>query len=128
MRRQLAVAGAVDPAVAWDRYEWLETWSSWAPFISSVQASGERLAVGLTGVIRGPAGLQVIFAIDAVDPEARTWHWSVRSGPVALALGHEVLARSRGGCVATLELVGSAPVVLGYTVPATLALTRLVAP
>ncbi len=127
MKRALAVPGPVMPAVAWDRYVRLEQWAQWAPFISGVDASAAVLAAGITGIVRGPAGLRLRFAVDAVDEVARSWRWTVRSGPVALRLGHEVLARSGGGTVATLDLDGPAPVVLAYLAPATLALRRLVA-
>ena len=128
MHRQLAVAGPIAPALAWQRYAVLANWSDWAPFIFGVDASGPLLAAGLTGIVRGPAGLRVVFAVDDVDEVARAWRWTVRSGPVALHLGHEILARPGGGTVATLELEGPAPAVLGYLVPATVALKRLVAP
>lgn len=128
MRRQLAVVGAVAPAVAWERYAVLANWPSWAPLITGVEAGGPALVPGLTGIVRGPAGLRVVFEVDAVDAAARTWAWTVRSGPVTLRLGHEVLARPGGGTVATLDLEGPLPVVLGYVLPATAALRRLVAP
>ncbi len=131
MRRQLAVAGPVLPPIAWDRYARLDDWPTWAPFILGVDADGPVLAAGLTGVVRGPVGIRIAFTVDEVDdadPAARSWRWTVRSGPLVLRLGHEVLARRTGGTVATLDLDGPAPVVLGYLAPATLALRRLVAP
>lgn len=114
--------------MAWRRYTDLDEWSQWAPLISSVDASGRELRPGLSGVVHGPLGVQVIFVVDDVDPEVRSWSWSVRSGPLRLALSHEVVARPTGGSVATLEITGPAPVVLGYLAPARVALTRLVAP
>lgn len=127
MRRHIAAAGEVAPAVAWDRYAVLAEWSTWAPFIFGVDASGSLLAAGLTGIVRGPVGLRVVFVVDEVNEPARSWRWTVRNGPVTLRLGHEVLARPGGGTVATLDLDGPAPVVLAYTAPARFALRRLVA-
>lgn len=125
MRRELAVAGPADPEVVWERYVRIESWPTWAPFISATAASGTELVPGLTGTVHGPLGARVEFVVDAVDSEQRTWRWSVRSGPAALRLGHEVLARAAGGTVATLTLDGLAPVVLGYLPAASLALHRL---
>ena len=127
MRRQLAIPGPVAPAVAWQRYAVPAVWSSWAPFITGVDADGPRLVAGLTGVVRGPAGIRAGFRVDEVDEAARSWWWTVRSGALTLRLGHEVLTRPAGGTVATLTLDGPAPVVLAYLGPAALALRRLVA-
>ena len=60
-------AGEVAPAVAWDRYAVLAEWSTWAPFIFGVDASGSLLAAGLTGIVRGPVGLRVVFVVDEVN-------------------------------------------------------------
>lgn len=128
MRRELAVAGAADAVVVWDRYFRIVNWPTWAPFISGGAASGTVLAPGLTGTVHGPLGLGADFEVDTVDAEERTWRWTVRSGPIRMELGHEVLPRPGGGSVATLELNGPAPIVLGYLLPATIALQRLVRP
>ncbi len=128
MRRELAVAGAADPVATWTRYARVKKWPSWAPFITSVDASGEVLEPGLTGVVGGPLGLRVSFVVTAVDITTRSWAWSVRSGPIAAELEHEVLARPTGGSVATLVLIGPAPVVLAYAPAAFWALRRLTTP
>lgn len=119
------MAGRADPDLVWDRYYRIESWPKWAPFIGRVDTSGEVLEPGLTGVVHGPVGSRISFVVDAVDAAARAWRWSVRCGPVALQLGHEVLARPAGGSVATLTLTGPAPIVLGYRPTAALALRRL---
>ena len=125
MRRELAVAGAADPVVVWDRYFRIVNWPTWAPFISGGAASGTVLTPGLTGTVHGPLGSRAAFEVDAVDSEERTWRWTVRSGPIRMELGHEVLPRPGGGSVATLELNGPAAVVLGYGPAASWALRRL---
>ena len=74
-----------------------------------------------------------VFRIDAVDHEARTWSWSVRSGPLRLSFDHGVdpaegdPGRATGS---TAWLVTHAlwPVAVGYAPLARLALGRLVAP
>ena len=128
MLRSLAVAGGAAPDLVWRRYAELDLWPQWAPFITAVDATERELRVGLSGIVHGPLRVRAVFEVDAVDAVARTWHWSVRSGPLHLDLGHEVIARPGGGTVATLGLQGAAPVVLGYLGPAALALRQLVRP
>jgi hypothetical protein len=128
VRRTLAAVGDIAPELAWRRYAELDQWSQWAPFILGVDAPARVLDAGLSGIVRGPLGIRAVFAVDTVEAPQRRWTWTVRSGPAVLELGHEILARPDGGTVATLELVGATPVVLGYLGPATLALRRLVTP
>lgn len=128
MRREVAVAGAAEVDLVWSRYAQIDRWPTWAPFIVSVDASGEVLEPGLTGVVHGPLGLPVSFVVTAVDSVTRAWTWSVRSGPIAAELAHEVLARPTGGSVATLVLTAPAPVVLAYAPLTYWALSRLTHP
>jgi hypothetical protein len=74
-----------------------------------------------------------VFRIDAVDHEARTWSWSVRSGPLRLSFDHGVdpaEADPRRADSSTAWLVTRAlwPVAVGYAPLAKLALDRLVTP
>lgn len=126
MRRNVAVVGTVAAADAWERYAVVSRWPSWAPPISRVTASADRLQPGMTGVVIGPLGLRVEFVVDTVDESARRWTWRVRSGPLRLALEHEVLASPTGGCTATLTVDGPAVAVLLYPEVARVALRRLV--
>lgn len=125
MRRTVAVVGPVSPDEAWERYAVIARWPSWAPPVRAVEASRRRLAVGVTGLVRGPGGLGVRFVVDRVDELARTWTWRVRSGPLRMTLTHEVRA-SAGGTAATLTVDAVGPVALVYPELARFALRRLV--
>ena len=122
----MATVGPADPDQAWLRYAEIGRWPSWAPPIRHVEASAERLAAGVTGVVHGPAGLRVSFVVLAVDEAARTWSWSVRSGPLRMDLEHGVLPAPSGGSVATLTVDGPIPAALVYPDLARVALHRLV--
>jgi hypothetical protein len=122
----VATVGPADPDVAWQRYAEIGRWPSWAPPIRRVEASAERLAPGVTGVVHGPAGLRAFFAVLSVDAPSRAWSWTVRSGPLRMALEHGVLSAPGGGCVATLTVDGPAPAALVYPELARVALHRLV--
>ena len=79
----------------------------------------------------GVGGVVALFRIDAVDDTARTWSWSVRSGPLRLSFDHGVDTAEQGtGHVSTAWLVTHAlwPVALGYAPVARYSLGRLVAP
>lgn len=128
MQQTLSQAGEAPADLVWRRYADLDAWSSWAPFILAVDASGRVLRTGLSGTVTAVGGLKVAFEVLAVDAAARTWRWRARLGPVALVLDHEVTERPGGGSVAVLALTGAAPVVLGYLAPAQLALRSLVRP
>ena len=122
----MATVGPADPDQAWLRYAEIGRWPSWAPPIRHVEASAERLAAGVTGVVHGPAGLRVSFVVLAVNEAARTWSWSVRSGPLRMELEHAVLPAPGGGSVATLTVDGPIPAALVYPDLARVALHRLV--
>lgn len=124
--RRLRAHGAVDPAVAWERFDLIALWPTWSPQIRRVSADAPRIALGVGGSIGVPGGLQLPFTVTGVDPVARTWSWVVRLGPVAMTLNHEVHADGPGsGTVLVME--GPDAVLLGYAPLAWLALRRLVA-
>lgn len=127
MRRGVSATGELDPHAVWERYAELSEWKGWSPQIRWVDASGDRLASGLTGTVHGLLGVTADFEVLSVDEALRTWSWRARSGPVELLLHHAVLAHE-GGSQATLEINGPAPAVLAYAPVAEVALRRLVRP
>ena len=146
VRLTLRASGPASAAVAWRRYADLDAWATWSPQIDAAETcSGARsLAAGLTGTVTGLplAGrplLSVGFVVEGVDAPAMTWSWRVRPTrvavdlppwlgcPTALHLEHEVVA-TPGGSATVLRMDGRAPVVLGYALPALVALRRLVRP
>ncbi|MET1006237.1 MAG: SRPBCC family protein [Propionibacteriaceae bacterium] len=126
VKRSVAAAGPADPNEAWERYAEIARWPTWAPPIQRVDASAARLAPGVTGVVHGLLGLRVNFVVEEVDELRRTWSWNVRSGPIRMALRHEVLPTADGGSATTLMVDGPAPLVLLYPEVARIALVRLV--
>jgi hypothetical protein len=126
----LRARGQTSPELAWQRYDELALWSTWAPQIQRVVASTDRLAPGTTGTVH--AGLlprptlPVPFEVLDVDRDARRWSWRVRLGPLRLDLEHGVDAEGTGSST-YLRVDGPAPVVLVYAPLARLALSRLVA-
>lgn len=129
----IRASGSAPPATVWARYEHLDLWATWSPYLRSVEVDAEpghqwtrrKLVPGLTGQVRGPLGLSVRFTVLTVDPGAMRWTWRVRRGPIALHLDHGVEAHD-GGSLTTLTLSGPAPLVVGYLPPARWALRRLV--
>jgi len=126
VQRTLSQAGDASPDEVWRRYADLDEWSRWAPFIQAVDSAGRELVPGLTGTVIAVGGLRVGFQVLTVDAAARTWRWRAQVGPVSLVLDHEVAARPAGGSIAVLAISGAPPVVLGYLLPAQLALRSLV--
>lgn len=144
MRLSLRASGPAPADLAWRRYGDLDAWSTWSPQIDAVTTDDGRrtLAAGLSGTVTGLPVLghpllAVRFAVEDVDGAAMTWAWHVRPTRVlldlpswaarlaALRLEHVVRAVP-GGSATTLRLGGHAPVVLGYALPALVALRRLV--
>lgn len=125
----LRATGRAPTALAWQRYADTRLWSSWSPQIRRLEldASTHHLLPGLTGRVVGPLGVSVRFVVDQLDEQAMTWTWRVHAGPVRLRLQHAV-ADHPEGCVTTLTIEGPAPVAVGYSLPAQLALHRLVRP
>lgn len=122
----LTATGRADPDTAWERYAVPATWPQWAPQITGVDASTERLQQGTTGRVHGPLGVSADFVVDAVDEPGRTWTWTVRRWPLTLRLTHGVRRRP-GGSMTSLTVEGPLPVVVLYAPLARLALGRLVA-
>ncbi|MEJ5915254.1 SRPBCC family protein [Pseudokineococcus sp. 1T1Z-3] len=129
LRLRLAAAGDATAQEAWDRYARTSRWSQWSPQVRSTSLPA-HLASGAEGVVVGPLGLRVAASVGEVEQAARRWAWTVRLARpalpgVRLRLEHEVVARG-SGCATSLVLDGPAPVVLGYALPARLAIGRLV--
>ena len=88
---------------------------------------------GTTGRVTGVGGVVAVFRIDAVDHEARTWSWSVRSGPLRLSFDHGVDPAEGDPGRAPAAPPGWSPTPcgrsrVGYAPLARLALGRLVTP
>lgn len=124
----LEAVGPLDTETVWERYARPELWPTWAPHLSSVEASTDRIATGTTGVVRGLGVVRARFRVDAVDEDKRTWAWTVRAGPVQVRLHHAVAAAPRVGASTRLHLRGPAVVVVPYAPLAHWALRRLVRP
>lgn len=122
----LGARGTAAAATAWERYAQIDQWARWAPQITRVEPSAERIAAGVTGRVFGPLGVSADFVIDSVDEDARRWAWTVRRRPLTVHLQHGV--RSDGdGCRTWLTVDAPLPIVLAYPLIAQLALRRLVA-
>ena len=89
-----ARAGSVEEV--WDRYTTLARWPEWSPQISRVEASADRLALGVRGTVYVGGVLPLPFTVTSCRPEDRTWSWQVRLGPVTLDLDHAVYAAGSG--------------------------------
>ena len=89
----LSAAGRRSPDDAWERYADISRWREWAPQITRVEASEDRLAYGVTGRVHGPLGVSVDFVVDQVDERARRWSWAVRRWPVEVRMEHAVTKR-----------------------------------
>ncbi|MGY1773995.1 SRPBCC family protein [Blastococcus sp. SYSU D00813] len=122
----LHASGPRLPSEVWDRYRYLDRWHEWAPQITGVDCPQRLLTAGARGRVRGPGGVALPFTIDAVDPSARSWSWTVGAGPVRLRLHHWVTDGPDGGTTTGLRTTGPAPLVLGYAPLAQWALHRLV--
>ena len=118
--------GSAPADEAWDRYAQIARWSDWAPQITGVDASADRIAADVIGTVHGPLGVSARFKIDMVDEDARRWSWTVRRWPLTVRLQHGVRPMGRGS---TTWLTIDAPiaVALGYVPLAKLALRNLVA-
>lgn len=116
--------GTASPAQAWQRYVELDRWPTWSPQVTRVEADGRRLCPGLTGRVVGPLGVSVGFRVTDVHDREWTWEVSLPAG-LSLVMRHVVLAHPHGSQT-ELHLRGAAPLVVGYAVPARVALQRLV--
>lgn len=122
----LHATGPLPPAEAWARYRSLDRWPQWAPQITGVDCADRELTAGARGRVRGPLGVRLPFTIEAVDPVARSWSWTVAAGPVRVHLHHWVADGPDGGTTTGLRTTGPAALVLGYAPLAQWALHRLV--
>lgn len=130
LRLTLRVRGLLAPDEVWERYADTSLWPAWGPYIRGVEGLGPRLRAGARGRVLGPFGVVAHAVVTAVDEDARTWSWAARSGRFVLRLTHgvESVAGPDGaaGTRAWLTVHGAPAIVLGYALPATLALTALV--
>jgi hypothetical protein len=128
---RLSASGSLTVDEVWQRYTEPVWWPHWAPHIREVDYPEAVVTPGTTGRVTGVGGVVALFRIDAVDDIARTWSWSVRSGPLRLSFDHGVdTAEQSTGHVSTAWLVTHAlwPVALGYAPVARYSLGRLVTP
>jgi hypothetical protein len=130
---QLSATGPLAPDQVWQRYTRPARWTEWSPHLREVDYPDAVVRPGTTGRVTGVGGVVAVFRIDAVDHDARTWSWSVRSGPLRLAFDHGVGraapgSEHPGGSTAWLVTHALWPVAAGYAPLARLALGRLVAP
>jgi hypothetical protein len=119
-------SGSSNPDIAWERYAVPANWPTWAPQITGVEASAERLAPGMTGRVFGPLGVSAAFVVDAVDEAAKRWAWTVRRGPLTVRLQHGVRANGKGGSATWLSIDAPLPIAVGYVPLAYLAIRKLV--
>ncbi|MCF6746283.1 SRPBCC family protein [Blastococcus sp. KM273128] len=122
----LHATGTAAPAEVWERYAVPARWAQWAPQITGVEVSAQRLAPGAAGRVRGPLGISVPFTVEEVDEADRRWAWVVAVGPLRLRLLHWVAEGPGGGTTTGLRISGPAPLVLSYVPAARLALAHLV--
>ena len=124
--RTIEARGPAPVEEVWDRYATLARWPEWSPQISRVEASADRLALGVRGSVFLVGGLPLGFTVTSCRPEERAWSWQVRLGPVTLDLEHAVFPAGSGSRT-TLSMTGPALVVAAYAPLARLALRRLCA-
>lgn len=128
---RLSASGSLPIDDVWTRYTQPVWWPQWAPHMRGVDYADVVVTPGTTGRVTGVGGVRADFRIDAVDVEARTWAWSVRSGPIRVSFEHGVVPASPGsrhGSAAWLVMHGLWPVILGYAPIARYSLGRLVTP
>ncbi len=87
---RLSASGSLPADEVWERYTQPVWWPQWAPHIREVDYPEAAVTPGSTGRVTGVGGVVALFRIDAVDDVARTWSWSVRSGPLRLSFEHGV--------------------------------------
>lgn len=119
--------GQADPSRVWRLYTVPAHWASWSVQIRAVETErpGDPVIPGTMGIVRGPGGVRVRFAVTSVDDAARRWTWQVQAGIVTLVLDHGV-DDAGAGTQAWARITGPLPIVLGYAPLARHALHRLV--
>jgi hypothetical protein len=130
---RVAATGPLDIGTAWERYTHPGWWPVWSPHLREVDYPDAVVSPGTSGRATGVGGVVAVFRVDAVDHEARTWSWSVRSGPLRVRFEHGVDPAAEPGSehplgsTAWLVTHGLWPVALGYAPVARWSLQRLVA-
>jgi Polyketide cyclase / dehydrase and lipid transport len=124
--RRVEARGPAPVEEVWDRYATIARWPEWSPQITRVEASADRLALGVRGTVYAVGVLPLAFSVTSCRPEDRTWSWQVRLGPVTLDLDHAVFPAGSGSR-STVSLAGHVLVVTAYAPLAQLALRRLCA-
>lgn len=131
---RLDATGRLHPEAVWSRYTEPARWPTWAPHLREVDYPLQVVEPGTSGRVTTVGGLVAVFRVDSVDHEARTWSWSVRTGPLRLALDHGVEEHGDddrgdgGGSRAWLVTRALWPVAAGYAPVARWSLQRLVTP
>jgi hypothetical protein len=127
MRTTIEASGPVPAAEAWDRYARPARWPEWAPYLLGVEASADRLTSGMTGRVRGPAGVSVPFVVTSLEDRGTSgsWAWRVRFGPIELSFDHGVEPRDTGSRT-WLTAEGPLPLLALYLPLARLSLESLV--
>lgn len=128
---RLSARGSLPADEVWRRYTDTAWWPRWAPHLRAVDYDAPVLTPGTTGRVTGVGGVVAHFRIDAVDAAARTWSWSVRSGPLRLSFEHGVDAAASGpghASRAWLVVHGPWPAIIAYAPLARFSLGRLVNP
>jgi hypothetical protein len=124
--RRIEARGPAPVEEVWDRYSTFPRWPEWSPQISRVEASADRLALGVRGTVHLVGVLSLPFTVTSCRPEDHAWSWQVRLGPVTVDLDHAVYPAGSGSRT-TLALAGPALVVAAYAPLARVALRRLCA-
>jgi uncharacterized protein YndB with AHSA1/START domain len=120
-------AGPASPDEAWRLFTTPDTWPTWARHLREVETDADVLVAGSTGRVLGPRGVAVDFTVTDVDPDLRSWSWTVGRGPLSVRMDHHVLATPAGGSRAVLRVhPPAAAAIQPYRVLAAGALRRLV--
>ncbi|NNE11333.1 MAG: SRPBCC family protein [Ilumatobacter sp.] len=75
-------------------------WPEWGPTVQSAAVDGGELALGATGTVRTPLGLELPFEITEFDPP-RSWSWKVARVP---ATSHRVVPLGEDRCRAGFSI------------------------
>lgn len=110
----------------WDRFARPQRWREWAPQVRRVDVDVDVIAAGAAGRLRGSAGTAMSFIVLDVDPVGRCWSWRLRAGRVRLHVDHEVTVTDDGRTAARVVVHGPWLAVRCCSLPARLALARLV--
>jgi hypothetical protein len=122
--RRIEARGPVPAEEVWDRYATLARWPEWSPQISRVEASADRLALGVRGTVYVGGVLPLRFTVTSCRSEDRTWSWQVRWDRSPSTSTTPCTGRGPGSR-STLSLSGPALLVAAYAPLAQLALRRL---